>query len=840
MLTLSLIGTIWSINLCLFVCAEIARWEADIAFFAEKHDPDTRQWLFDDLHKWFSDPGASRAYVLLGDAGVGKSVFAGALALRAREAGYLGAAYFCCHDVRKRSDPKNLLESIACQLCGCDSEYNKKVGGESSIRKMLANSELGVKELFTELLEEPLATCSPCKPRKLVVIDALDETGNESREDFLDLIKSFCPKLPKWLVFFITSRPEFQVQNRLEKYNPCVRLCAGNSEQQSFYKQHEQDIQRFLEKNIDFSHLPYLAEDIVKRCNGLFLYAIYILEDLERATKIDQLDHFFPGDIGEFFLVNFKRISKKLGKDLYTKLFGCVLAAPCPLPESFISFVLNKEKSDLEEQEVNDAVSLFLVWRTSDQTVVFLHSLIPEWLTNRKKSRELFIQKEIAIEYLKDVFIEILSLVFEEPRQALPFVGEDFQNYVSRFSIRFLCEHGDEDSLQRIFRFVTCYRFLHKRIHLSASETNIFNLGQELNLLADKCLSSGEKQKRDILKEIEGVIGSNEFEIIDCPSILKLCLGSSITIRENVWSVSWSEGDVSGLSADRCRYVRIFALTSDKKIVAWANGQLLFFADAATLETAVRCFEISVEMLEEILEITFSPADKFLFFGRLDKWFSVERECVEDLPQFSGNSVVYDGAYFWDEIYLVVWRRFPSHSYECCVVDILAMWAVLEIQDAKENEMTCTFGRLSETISKIRTPLGKFTAHLLQYLGIDRNLYQTRETSFSYNPACSCCQRFKALADSKQESSLVAVRELIIDLYPQIMTDQVWNFETGEPVLQDAFSDDVELPDCWFCALNLPDHLNEWCSGEVDVGFVCNFAVINAVWALMQLGYQFT
>ena len=67
---------------------------------------------------------------LMGDAGVGKSVMAGALAQRAKKAGHLGAAYFCRHTDGTRNGPRHLLGTVACQLCYCNSEYNSLVGGE--------------------------------------------------------------------------------------------------------------------------------------------------------------------------------------------------------------------------------------------------------------------------------------------------------------------------------------------------------------------------------------------------------------------------------------------------------------------------------------------------------------------------------------------------------------------------------------------------------------------------------------------------------------------------------------------------------------------------------------
>ena len=372
--------------------AEIANCEADIAFFAGRHHKDTRKWLFDDLDKWFSYPGESRAYVLLGDAGVGKSVIAGTLAQRMTKAGHLGAAYFCRHYDGTRNDPRNLLGTISCQLCDCNSEYNSRMGGEDSVRRLLANSNLGVQELCTKLLEEPLSKCSPFQ-RKLVIIDALDETEYKSREDFICLIKKRFPRLPEWLVFFITSRPEDMLQSRLEKYNPCIRICAGSGEQRNFYQQHEQDIQRFLEKSVDFSRFPYSAEDVTRKCKGLFLYAFYIARELNdsfHSGKVDQINELFPGDIEDFFQMNLQRVCDEVGRDLYSKLLGCIITAPSPLPVSFISFVLHRESSGLNQQNVIDAVSQFVVLQ---KTVSFLHNLIPTWLTNKNKAKSCLLTK---------------------------------------------------------------------------------------------------------------------------------------------------------------------------------------------------------------------------------------------------------------------------------------------------------------------------------------------------------------------------------------------------------------------------------------------------------------
>ena len=840
---------------CRCFSAEFAYCETDITFFAARHDQDTRKWLLKDFDKWFSEPGDSRAYVLLGDAGIGKSVIAGALTKRARKKGQLGAAYFCRHNDGTRNNPRYLVGTIARQLCDCNSEISTLVGGEDGVKMMLADSKLGVKELFTKLLEEPLGKCAPCQQRKLVIIDALDETEYESREDFLYVIKKALPRLPQWLLFFITSRPEDTVQSQLEKYNPCIRICAGDSDEQGFYQQHEQDIQLFLQKEIDFSYIPYSVEQVTKKCNGLFLYAFYIakvLKDSIKSHRVSQQTDLFPGRIDDFFQENFQRVYDKVGADLYRKLFGCIIAAPSPLPVSFISYVLNREKSNLDEQEAIDAVSLFVV-RTFDETVTFLHNLIPMWLTDKKKApRRLLIDKKVAVEYLRIVFIEILSTVVEETRATLPLRDEDLESFVMHFAVRFLCHHVDQNSLTNVFNWLTNYRFVEKRIHSGRSE--IYHVIEDFKL-AFSCLPAEETQQRNVLQEISSALESDFHVLVECPHLLRSCFRNTLDDVGEIFSIpqvsvpclEWNICNI--LSAKTLSHCKCFATTSDNKTLAGAKGRSLFFFDASTLEALGGPFEVSGDMIQEINCLEFSPDDKFVFFGRLDKWFSVGRGCVKDFPQFSENPGLHDwGRFSSDGQHIVVKRNHFSDLPETCqtkrcIEDLLSLWALKEIDGGPDKEWTCSFRQLPEMVAGFSN-MGIETISLLGRLGINLMSCEVNAMHGSNYRFCYFCDQLKELTDPSKESSLAHVRQLIIKLYRWIFRYQVWNLETGRPLLQDVLNQCAQFnPFTYFC--HVTSAFDKWgrgvgCAGVDQVMSVCNIAVVTAIDTFFRLRFDWS
>jgi len=768
---------------------------------------------------------------------------AGVMAQRMRKAGHLGAAYFCRHNDGTRNDPRYLLGTVARQLCDCNTQYKVTVGGESGVKMLLGNSKLGIQELFTKLLDEPLSKCFPCDQRKVVIIDALDETEYESREDFLDLIMYRFPLLPEWLVFFITSRPEDSVQFTLKNYNPCVKICAGNSDQDNFYQQHEQDIQAFLKNKIDFSHLSVTVEDISKKCNGLFLYAHYIVEELRLSVnsgkELNQLNDLFPGDIEDFFLQNLKRVHDQVGQDIFKKLFGCTIVAPAArLPVSIISYILKREKSNCNEQQVIDAVSQFVVLRTSDQTLTFLHNLIPAWLTDKKKAfRKLFIDKKIAGEYLRTIFVEILSSIVNRSQATWLSTDADLEDYVSCVAVRFLCQNGAKDSLKAVFDCLTSFDFIERR--MQSGRIEIYHLLDDLRLAAS-CLSLEEVWKQEIFLEILFALESNALVLLECPHLIHSCIrNASNTVREIVsiprMSTPWLEWIVYAFPDADIANMNCFATSPDRRTVVGARGQFLFFFDVSTVEKVSGPFELSVDIVNGIEYLEFSPDGKFIFFGRLDKWFSVERCCVEDFPQFSGNSHIYKWGVFAPKGQCIVVKSSflmsnPTASIcrdQSCLFNLLALWALKEIEQSRDDEMT-----VSCYHEVLYSESGVQSERFFHRLGLRKYFGQTREHLSSYNPSCYYCSRVKEVTHSNGEPSLSVVRQLVFELYPLIFDYQVWHLQTGMPVLQQLFSRGIQLnPITYLCHVTcaFSEYAQKMgCTGIEGAMSVCNIAVVNA------------
>ena len=105
-----------------------------------------------------------------------------------------------------------------------------------------------------------------------------------------------------------------------------------------------------------------------------------------------------------------------------------------------------------------------------------------------------------------------------------------------RVAIRFLCQYGDKNCLENVYKFLTCYIYLQKRIEIcDPGLMEMDNLRVDL-LLAAGCFTGKETPRQNILKAIEGVL-SDHFSLQKCQNLLLFCIRNvSSLVRESVWS----------------------------------------------------------------------------------------------------------------------------------------------------------------------------------------------------------------------------------------------------------------------------------------------------------------
>ena len=697
------------------------------------------------------------------------------------------------------------------------------MGGEGGVRMTLTNSKLSIGGLFTKLLQEPLGKCAPCEQRKLVIIDALDETEYKSRDDFLDLVMHRFPRLPKWLLFFITSRPEDTVQFTLKNYNPCVKICAGYGKHLNVYQQHEQDIKQFLEKRVDFSCLPCTVEIVTKKCNGLFLYAFYMVEVLNNLAcsgNIGELTELFPGDIDDFFYVNFKRIFDKVGVDLFRTLFGCVAASPSPLPRSFISFLVKREKSNLDEQEVIDTVSIFLVLRASDLTFAFLHNLIPSWLTDRNKARRFFVDTTKAGECLKNIVLEFLPSVMDfSSAKKHPSVEKDFLDYVLHVGVRVLCGYDDAGSMKIVYNCMTSYQFIQQRIQ--KSRIGVYSVIGDLKLSArSQTLDDTEKE---ILQGVCRALERNIHTLLECPHLLPSCLQMAskavklnMTIPDGVsttW-MEWSWLPFPAPKATRDKVRSCFAFSPDGKFLAEVKNGCISLYNSCSLERLLG--PVKTEELAYVNHLAFSSCGNFVFFEKFDRAFSVKRGIIE--TYFPLQTVHLSSEWFsftLDRQHIVMkHKRLLTPTCWLCLLNHLCLWAKLEIAQSPEREPLCRCfpDKLKVTrkypqlaayqgsrITAMR-PLLDLLSEMKQeeWCSLLQKVQLTRGGATFLVSSCESCKTAK----DYEALTLEEVRQFVINHYSEIFRYQVWDAQTGEPVLKGALSSGVEVgPFIHFCHL---------------------------------------
>ncbi len=146
--------------------------------------PGTRVAFLDFIIDWVNNPASERSLILFGLAGTGKSSIAHEIACRFDQMRRLSSSFIFIRKEQSKTDAYHLFTNLARDLADRYPLFKTALGrvvkDETSLR--LATRDYDT--LFQRLIREPLKDLHIVGPI-LVVIDALDESGNATGEDGL-------------------------------------------------------------------------------------------------------------------------------------------------------------------------------------------------------------------------------------------------------------------------------------------------------------------------------------------------------------------------------------------------------------------------------------------------------------------------------------------------------------------------------------------------------------------------------------------------------------------------------------------------------------------------------
>ena len=345
-------------------------------------------------------------------AGTGKTTIAFTFSQILDNIRALGASFFCSHLDTDSSNADLIFPTLAYELA-----RHSTAASNALVNALEKDHNLGHKSMrkqFLNLIVTPTKAAFEGVPTPrplIIVIDALDECTNQSDvSDMLTIIRQYSPILP--LKFFITSRPERQIQNvfRQEGASRYSKFILHEIEKDivsadiAIYAREELAI--IAKERMPISGWP--PEDrlntLVRLSGTLFIYAATackyvggggsIVERLEDVTDISPnspnsetstLDDLYGRILSDAFPVANAR-----EKDEIQKVLRAVISVRTPLSINGLSKLL-KIKAENVIEALSSLHSVVYIPENMDLPISTFHASFTDFITTEKRSGEHFL-----------------------------------------------------------------------------------------------------------------------------------------------------------------------------------------------------------------------------------------------------------------------------------------------------------------------------------------------------------------------------------------------------------------------------------------------------------------
>ena len=429
---------------------------------ADRYVDGTRLSFFSAVDSWLNESSSpNRVMVISGSAGMGKSIISAVICEEMQlqvqrdthdcklglDAWRLAGSHFCQHDRARHRNPKVMLQSLASQLCDILPEYKKALVEKLSRNLGVEINNMEVKDLFEVLFEEPLASLNDSSLVYLMVIDGLDESEFQGRNELLEVIANYFQRLPSWIRFLVTTRPEINIAENLKNLLP-LQLDPNVEE-------NVEDIYLFFEKQIGHllqsEHQEIVLGALVEKSEGVMLYAHYLADFIKKEMPVvtpEQLDSILPSGISFVYKLYLKRLETELCTELsvmedpFLTFLSAVAASREPLPLGFVSKLLLPGKSTpATHRKVNAAIScVSALLPVQDGCIHFFHKSVKDWLIDKSN----YGQHDFSVDEKKGH--EVLSKLCIDELHELKLKGVDGAQFsdITKYALR----HGVQHLLQ--------------------------------------------------------------------------------------------------------------------------------------------------------------------------------------------------------------------------------------------------------------------------------------------------------------------------------------------------------------------------------------------------------
>ncbi|CAH3185615.1 unnamed protein product, partial [Porites evermanni] len=270
-----------------------------------------------------------------------------------------------------------MIQSLACHLSHALPQYKQALVAQLSRNLGTDLNNMGVEELFALLFKEPLSAVGDPGRNMRMVIDGLDESEYQGRNELLDVIANQFCKLPIWIRFLVTARPALSIAEKLKHLKP-LKLKSNDAE-------NIEDVRVFC--------LKKLQRVLVLKSEGLMLYAHFLILAITENPSIFHeggLVGSSPSGISAVYHSYFKRLEHELIKELNVReehlmnLLSAITASREPLPVAFVSKLLVPgTDSLLTKRKVLRALnSVSALLPIRDDCVHVIHKSVKDWLTD--------------------------------------------------------------------------------------------------------------------------------------------------------------------------------------------------------------------------------------------------------------------------------------------------------------------------------------------------------------------------------------------------------------------------------------------------------------------------